>query len=357
VPAVRADEKEVVVSPAIEREVTEYADYTGRTAASQTVEVRARVTGYLTRILFRDGSRVKKGELLYEIDPRPYKLAVDQAEGQLRRAEAGLKLARADLERARVLQKNKAITPEEVAVAEGKTAQAEAEFQAARANLELQKLYLDFTRVVSPIDGRVGRTLVDAGNLVKAEATHLTTILSVDPVYAYFDLDEGGLLRFRKAFSDDEKGVVVAMALVGEKGFRHKGLLDYMDSQVNPTAGTVRMRVVLPNPKGDILPGMFARCRVTMGKPYKALLIPEKALLPVGGGDDVSAVLVVDDKNEIHQRRVTVGSRIGELRVVREGLKPGDQVIVEGLKKVKPGEVVKPRQAPRPEERRPKEPE
>jgi multidrug efflux system membrane fusion protein len=357
VPAVRADEKEVVVGPAIEREVTEYVNYTGRTAASQTVDVRPRVTGYITRVLFKEGGRVKQGDLLYEIDPRPYKAQVDQARGQVDLNQASLELAKANYARDQALARTAgAIGPQQLDKSKAAVDEARARLQASQAALEIYKLNLDFTQIRAPIDGRVGRSLLDAGNLVKADDTLLTTILSVDPMGVYFDMDERGLLRFRKAFPD-EKGVAVSMALVGEKGFPHGGQLDFVDVQVNPTTGTLRMRVSFPNPKEEILPGMFARCRVPMSKPYKALLIPEKALLPVVAVEDESAVLVVDDKHEVHQRRVTVGSRIGELRVVREGLKPGDQVIVEGLKKIKPGEVVKPRRTPRPEEPKPKQPE
>ena len=351
VPSIRAaDEKEVAVSQPIEREVTDYEDYTGRTDASQTVDVRARVTGYLVKVAFRDGAEVKKGDRLFEIDPRPYRAAVEQAEAEVKKAEAVLKLAQTQYERAKKIKERdpKVVSEDELDKLASELEVAKAMLVAVRAALEYHKLNLEFTQVRAPIDGRISRRYVDPGNLVKTDETLLATIVVVDPIYVYFDMDERGLLRWRKALKEarlEELKVPLSMALANEKGFPHRGTIDYADVRVDPKTGALRVRAVFPNVSKEILPGMFARCRLAMGKPYKALLVADKLIGTLSGE---RCLKVVNEKGRWEYRKVIPGPRFGELRVIREGLKAGDQVIVIDSPDVKEGDTVKTRRVAMP---------
>jgi RND family efflux transporter MFP subunit len=349
--ALAADQKEVTISQPIEREVFDFADYTGRADATQTVELRARVTGYLQRALFRDGAEVKKGDLLFEIDPRPYQAAFDRARAKLVSAEATVKLAQAERDNAQKLAaaNPKAISQDQLRQLESRQVQAEAEVRVAQANLEGEKLNLDFTRVQAPIDGRISRRLLDPGNLVKADDTLLATIVNVDPVYIYFDMDERGFLRFSQAWAgvqNDAAKMPVGLALMGEEGFPHKGQLDYQDPRVDPNSGTVRLRAVTPNPKKKILPGMFVRCRLPLSKPYQGLLVNPRSIYTDAG--KMQEVLVINEKSTVEVRAVKFGQMMDGLRVIREGLKAGEWVIVGDLSKIRPGDVVKTRRVAMP---------
>jgi RND family efflux transporter MFP subunit len=344
-----ADEKEVAVSQPIEREVTDYEDFTGRTDAVQTVDLRARVSGYLNKVHFRDGAQVKKGELLFEIDARPYKAELEQSETEVKKAEATLKLATAQYERAKALRERGTISAEEFDKYTAELEAAKGTLHVARAVLALRQLNMDYTQVRAPIDGRISRRLVDPGNLVKADDTHLATIVVVDPIYAYFDIDERTLLRWRKGLKDAglaEDKVPVSMGLANEKDFPRRGTLDYADVRVDPKTGTLRMRAVFENPSKEIVPGMFVRCRLAMGKPYKARLVADKLIQNNRSGE--SCLKVVDEKGRRQLRNVTIGTRFGELRVILEGLKTGDQVIVVDSLDVKEGDTVKPRRVAMP---------
>lgn len=353
--ALKEDEEpappDVVVSRPVVREITDYEDFTGRTQAVSTVELRPRVSGYIEKVLFKDGSAVKKGDVLFAIDPRPYQASLDQAKAQVDLSEASLELARAEYARARKLLASGGISREDVDAAKGKEVVAQASLAAARASLALARLNLDFCNIRAPIDGRIGRSLLDPGNLVKADDTHLATLHSQDPLYVYFDVDERTLLRLRR--SADEGKLPVLIGTADDRGYPLRGTLDFANNQVNPNTGTIAMRAVLPNPKGDLVPGLFVRVRLPIGKPHKALLIPDEVIRTSLGQ---KTVYVVDDKDKVVSRRVTLGARLlNGLRVIDEGLKPDDRVIVRGQMRVRPGMTVKPQLEPLPE-RKPREP-
>jgi RND family efflux transporter MFP subunit len=336
----------VAVSHPFEREVTDYADFTARTAAVNSLEVRARVTGYLVKMPFKEGALVKAGDLLFEIDPRPYRAQYEQAEGQVRLNEASLNLARANYERNRPLVESRAISPQELDQYAATVAETQAQVEASKASLVVQKLNLDFTQVTAPIDGRVSRYFLTLGNLVNADQTLLTTVVSVDPMYAYFDVDERtvqrvqSLIREGKAKSASETVWPVSLGLATEKGFPHQGTINFVDNQVNPKTGTLRVRGVFPNKDESLSPGFFARVRVPIGPPHQALLVSDRVL----DNDQGQKILyVVNDKKEVVSRAVRVGAVHDGLREIEDGLKPGERVIVNGLQLVRPGLIVEPK--------------
>jgi RND family efflux transporter MFP subunit len=332
----------VKVSLPVQREAADFADFAGRLAAVETVEVRARATGYLDKVHFKEGSEVKKGDLLFEIDPRPYQARLKQAQVELDRARGRLALAEAEHRRARDLFARKAISREDFDKIAGERIVAEGAVAAARAALEVAQLNLDFTKVRSPIDGRISRRSVDPGNVVKADETALTTIVSTDPVYVYFDVDERTLLRMRRALGErkqDNVKIPIRLQLADEKDFPHKGVVDFVDNQVDANTGAIRMRGVFANPKRLFLPGMFVRVRVALGPPRKVLEVPEGAVLR---RKDARFVLVVNDKNVVEERTVTTGQSDRGMRIIETGLRPDERVVVAGQQRVRPGETVEP---------------
>jgi RND family efflux transporter MFP subunit len=343
---------EVTVSRPTAREVTDYEEFTGRLQAVATVDLRARVSGYLTKVSFKEGSDVKKGDLLFEIDPRPYQADVDRADAALTLAEARRKRATAEYERARALVDKGAISREELDKIKADVDEATAAMAVAKADREVARLKLSFTKVTAPIDGRIGRTSVDPGNLVKADDTNLGAIVSVDPVYAYFDLDERTLLRLtRLAREGKVKGlrdgeVSADMGLADENGFPHRGTVNFVDNRVDPDTGTVRARAVFANRDGALVPGLFARVRLAVGNPRKALLVPEEAIRT---DQEQKVVYVVNEQDKVVSRRVVVGAAHDGLRVIEEGLKPDERVITAGGRRARPGMTVKPVMAEPPE--------
>jgi RND family efflux transporter MFP subunit len=269
---------EVPVRQPLVREVTDYQDFTGRTEAVSQVELRARVSGFLDRVLFKDGADVKKGELLCEIDPRPYMAELQKAETRRAVEEAKLKRAEAEFKRAKALLPRQGISREDFDKIADDRAVAEAEVHAAMAECEAAKLNVAFTKVTAPISGRISRRLIDPGNVVRADETPLATIVSLDPMYVYFDVDERTALRMWRAAREGKAKAAtelpVAMGLADEKGFPHRGKVDFADNRVDPKTGTLRMRAVLPNADGLLVPGLFVRVRLTTSEPHKAL--PEK---------------------------------------------------------------------------------
>jgi RND family efflux transporter MFP subunit len=345
-PAARVPEVPVV-RPVV-RDVTDYEVFTGRLEAPTRVDVRARVTGYLLRATFQEGAEVKQGDALFEIDARPYRAALDQAEAALAQAEARLKLADAHLKRAAALHAQKAVSQGELDQADAERAEAEARIQLARANRTVARLNLNFTRVHAPISGRIGRRLVDPGNLVRADETPLAVLVSLEPIHVYFHVDERTLLhllRSRRDAGRDEK-LPVAVALAGEEGFPRQGVMDFADNRVDPDTGTLQARAVLANKDLLLSPGMFARVRLALGKPYRALLVPAEA---VRGGGEARFVLVVNDRGVIERRPVTVGQQQDGLRVVTEGLKADARVVVGSPEGLRPGMAVRPRPGNLPE--------
>lgn len=343
----------VTVSQPVQREITEWDEYPARLEAVDTVEVRARVNGYLESVHFKDGAEVKKGDLLFVIDPRPYQAAYDHAEAELTQAQSRFELASNDLERAERLLKSRAISEEEADSRSKAKREAEAAILSARANVEIAQINLDYTHITSPIDGRISRKLITEGNLVngnQGDATLLTTIVSLDPIYCYFDADEGSVLKYQQLARDGKGGdfrdghVVCEVELANETNYPHKGVLDFLDNRVDPTTGTLRVRGVLPNPGPArvLQPGYFARVRVPGSARYPALLVPDEA---IGTDQGQKFIMTVDDQNTVQYKMVKLGPVVDGLRVVREGIQSNDWVIVNGLMSARPGAKVNPTHA------------
>ena len=343
----------VTVNQPAQREVVEWDEYPGWLEATDMVEVRARLSGYLESVHFKDGADVKKGDLLFVIDPRPYQAELDRAQANLLQAETRLELASNDLARAERLLKSKAISEEEADSRSKAKREAEAAIQSASASMEMARLNLDYTHITSPIDGHVGRKLISEGNLVngnQGQSTLLTTIVSVDPIYCYFEPDERSILKYQQ-LARDRNGdnttrgkVACELALANETGFPHVGVLDFMDNQVDTKTGTMRVRGVFPNPGPDhiLQPGFFAHVRVPGSAKYRALLIPDQA---VGTDQGQKFVYVVNDQDVVDRRTVKLGPVIDGLRVVREGIHAGEWVVVNGLMSINQGVKVKPQKA------------
>jgi RND family efflux transporter MFP subunit len=337
---------EVLVGVPTVAEVTDYEDFTGRTMAKPTTDIRPRVTGYLDKIYFKDGADVKDGELLFEIDPRPYQVEVDRSQSNLSEAEAHLNRLNEDLQRANVMLPSKTISREDYDRIAGDQAEAAAAIGVAKASLDLAKLNLGYTKITAPISGRVSRTQFDEGNLVRADETVLTTIVALDPIYAVFGVDERLL---QKVHSYVEKGMLktnqkgqipVLMGLTNEDGFPHPGTVNFVDNHLDTGTGTLQVRGEFNNPKRQILPGLFARIRLPLGDPYRALTIPEQAL---GSDQDKKFIYVVNDQNKVEYRPVEIGRLQGTQRVILKGIAEGERVVVSGLQRVRPGVVVEPK--------------
>lgn len=332
----------VKVAQPLQKEVLEWDEYTGRIEAMETVEVRARIDGYLDKVNFKAGDKVKKGDLLFVIDPRPYRAELNRAEGELERARARLELAKNDLQRAEHLRRAKAISEEEYDARSKGQREAAAAVRAADAAAQTARLNLEFTEIRAPISGRIGREFVTQGNLVSGGGggTLLTVVVSVDPVYVYVDADERAVLKYRrlaeagKRVSARETRITAKLALIDESDFPHEGYIDYIDPRMDPSTGTLRARAVFSNPKEFLSPGFFARLRVPGSAPYQGLLIPDRA---IGTDQGQKFVWVAKDDGSVEYRRIVLGAATGRMRVVSEGLQPGDWVIIEGIQKIRPG--------------------
>jgi RND family efflux transporter MFP subunit len=340
----------VTVSYPVERDVTDYVDFTARTAAVDSVEVRAHVWGYLDRVNFQEGALVKAGDVLFEIDPRTYRATLHQAEGNLEALEARVERLNADFARAQRMLGTRTIGREEYDKIAGDRGEAAASRAALKAAAERARLDLEYAKVTAPVSGRVSRYVVTVGNLIQAGdqgggGTLLTTIVSVDPMYAYFDVDEYTALRVRqlaregKSDSPRDGGYSVSLGLANEEGHPHKGTVNFVDNQVNPKTGTIRLRGVFPNKDQVLLPGLFARVRTPIGRPHQALLVSERALDTDQGH---KVLYVVSDKSEVASRPVRLGALHNGLREIAEGLKQGERVIVDGMQNVRPGVTVEP---------------
>ncbi|MBX3712919.1 MAG: efflux RND transporter periplasmic adaptor subunit [Lysobacter sp.] len=323
---------EVSVAQVLQRDVTQWNDVTGRVAAVETVELRPRVSGYIERVAYREGDEVRKGQLLFVIDQRPYRAALAQAEANLERARSEARLARSQDARAQALIDAKAISREEFDTRRAATAQGDATVRAAEAAVASARLDLQFTEVRSPIDGRAGRALVTTGNLAQADGTLLTTLVSLDPVHVYFESDEQAFLRDGTAAQSR-----VRVGLADESGYPHEGVVDFVDNQVDPATGTIRARAVLANPDRRFTPGLFARVQLEGGAHAQALLIDDKAVLT---DQDRKYVYVLGKGNQAVRKDVVLGRTVpgsgpGQaLRVVESGLSAQDTVIVNGVQKV-----------------------
>jgi multidrug efflux system membrane fusion protein len=340
----------VTVAQPISKEVTEWDEYQGWVEAVDTVEIRARVGGYLDSVHFKDGADVAKGQLLFVIDPRPYKAALDAAQADLAQAQTRFELASNDLARAERLLKAKAISEEDADSRAKAVRTAAAAIQSAQASLEMAQLNMDYTSIKAPISGRIGRKMMTEGNLVNgnmAISTLLTTIVSLDPLYCRFDADERSILKYQQLARQGHENLrggkwPCEIELANETGFPHKGVLDFVDNQVDEATGTMRVRGVFANPDHSLQPGFFARVRVPGSSPYQALLIPDAA---IGSDQDQKFVLVVDAQNKAQYVPIKLGPIIDGARVVREGLHSNDWIVVNGLMTARPGSEVNPTRA------------
>jgi RND family efflux transporter MFP subunit len=338
----------VTVSQPLHREVVEWEEYTGRLEAVEAVEIRARVNGYLQSIHFKNGATVKQGDLLFVIDPRPYQAELERAKAELALANARLERASNDLARSQMLVRSRAVSQEEVDTRISDQRQAQESVQAARAMVNATQLNVEFTQVRAPISGRISRNLVSVGNLINGgttQSTLLTTIVSLDPIYCYFEADERSYLKGIRQLRNGDRAngragkQPVYVALADEQGFPHQGSIDFWDNRLDQNTGTITVRAVLSNPDLLLAPGLFARVRVPAGDKYTALMLPPDAV-----GSDLSQqfVFVVDDQNLVQYRKVTPGPIIDGLRVIRDGLQPDDWVIVKGVQRAKTGAKVDP---------------
>ncbi|HKW47000.1 MAG TPA: efflux RND transporter periplasmic adaptor subunit [Gemmatimonadaceae bacterium] len=332
---------QVTVAPAISRVVADENEFTGHFEATNTVEVRPRVGGFVERVAFTEGAIVHQGDVLYAIDARPYEAEVSRAEAVLEQARTRKQLADMELERAQRLVATQAISREELDARTSGRAEADAAIHAAEAAVRLAKLNVEWTMVRAPITGRVSRAEVTTGNLVQAgppASTLLTTIVSLDPIYVYFDTDEQAYLKYlhanRPSAGARAIGGPVYVGLTSETGFPHEGKLDFIDNRVDRTAGTIRVRAVVPNASLAFTPGLFARVRLVGDDRHSATLIQDRA---IGTDQDRKFVLVLKDDNTLDYRPITTGRLVDGLRAVDSGLKPGERVVVNGLMRVRPG--------------------
>jgi RND family efflux transporter MFP subunit len=339
----------VTVAPVVARQITDFDDYSGRVEATETVEIRPRVAGYIQKVNFREGKDVRRGELLFEIDPRPYQATLDKALADLAGAKSREELARLQSKRADELLGAHVISQDDFDQRVNNFHSAQAAVKAAEASVASARLDLGYTRITSPIDGRVSRAEVTLGNLVQgggqAQATLLTTVVNLDPVYVYFDGSEADYLRYTAMARRGERPSSrdypnpVEMALADEEGFPHKGHMDFVDNHVNTNTGTIRARAVFPNPDRRLTPGLFARLRLIGSGQYSATLIDDRA---VGTDQDKKFVYVVTPDNKVEYRSVVLAGHAEGLRVVRQGLTPGERIVVNGLQRVRPGMTVQP---------------
>lgn len=343
---------EVTVSRPSEREVTDFLDFTGRTESPQFVEVRARVSGQLQKINFEDGQEIQANEPLFEIDPRPFEASLGQAKAALARAEAVLEQTSAQVARYQDLRKQNAVSQQDLEIAIADKGVAMASKAGAIQQIVKAELDVEFAKITAPISGRVSRANVAVGNQIAPNLDAsgvLTTIVSLDPIYVYFNVDEQSLLHYKEVLRKNgdllkmshvkQMKLPVKIALAGETGFPHQGQLDFLDNQVNSSTGTIRARAAMPNQDHTFVPGLFTRVRLPVGGPHKELLISDRA---IAADQNLRYVLVVNDKDEVERRDVKLGSVSDGERVITSGLKPTDWVIVNGIQRARPGAKVKP---------------
>jgi multidrug efflux system membrane fusion protein len=334
---------EVSVAQVLSKPVQQWDEYTGRVSAIHTIELRARVSGYVQQVVYKEGQDVKQGDLMFLIDQRPYRIALANAQAQLDRARVAEQLADMRDKNARLLMEAEAISREESDTRRTTLTQSTADIEAAEAVVADARLQLEFTEVRAPVAGKTSRALVTIGNLAVADQTILTTLVSQDPIYVYFDVDENSYLRYGEQERDEEgepTGTVVRVGLANEKGYPHLGTISFFDNQVNSAVGTIRVRAVLPNPKRIFTPGLFVRVQLISGRKENALLIDDKAVMT---DQDRKYVYVLGKDNKVQRKYVVPGRMAEGLRVIQSGLAPDDKVVVAGQQKIHaPGMLVKP---------------
>ncbi|MCD9097487.1 efflux RND transporter periplasmic adaptor subunit [Luteimonas fraxinea] len=335
---------DVGVAAVLSEQVQDWNDATGRIAAIESVELRPRVSGYVQRVAYAEGDEVKQGDLLFVIDPRPYRAALQRAEAELARARADAQLATTRHARAQSLIDASAISRDDFEARSAGRAEAEAAVRGAQAAVETARLDLAFTEVRAPVAGRAGRAMLTTGNLAQADASMLTTVVSQDPVHVYFETDERTYLRHQAMSRAGERtnaDNAVRVGLADETGYPHAGTVDFLDNQIDPATGTVRARAVLPNPDRRFTPGLFARVQLEGAAARPAILIDDKAVIT---DQDRKFVYVVGEDNTAQRRDIVPGRVVEGLRVVESGLAAGDRVIVNGVQKVfMPGMPVAPK--------------
>ena len=332
--------------------MTDWDEYTGHLVSPETANIAARISGIIEEASFKEGALVKKGDVLFVIDDRPFKADFDNKRANVAKDEAQVALTQAQLSRSDDLLKKKAVSQQDFDTSKASFDQARAQLAADQAAADTAQLNLDWTRVTAPIAGRVSKIYVTVGNLVNGgagQATLLTTIVSVDPMYCYVSVPERSFLKYQ-AYAERSTGKGVREAkipcfvqLENEKNFPHEGTIDFIDNSLDVNTGTIQLRGVFPNPNGTLTPGVFARMRITGSGPYKTLLVPDIA---VGAQQNERYLMVVEKDNTVGVRNVELGALFGSLRSITEGLKPDERVIVNGLQLVRPGGKATPQEAP-----------
>ncbi|TPE19428.1 MULTISPECIES: efflux RND transporter periplasmic adaptor subunit [Pantoea] len=326
---------EVSAAPVLIKPVSQWDNFNGRVEAVQSVQLRPRVSGYIESVNYREGDEVKKGQVLFTIDDRSYRAALEQARAELARARSQASLARSESGRSEKLIGTQAISREVWEQRRAAASQAQADVLAAEAAVDMAQLNLDFTRVTAPIDGRASRAMITPGNLVTAgdSASVLTTLVSQQQMYVYFDVDENTFLHYQAMARQGQQrhALPVEIALVGDQGFPHQGKVDFLDNQLTASTGTIRMRALLDNQARQFTPGLFARVRLPGSAQFEAMLIDDKAVLT---DQDRKYVYVVDGEGKAQRRDIQPGAMVEGLRIVKSGLQSGDRVIVAGLQKV-----------------------
>lgn len=326
---------EVSAAPVLIKPVSQWDNFNGRVEAVQSVQLRPRVSGYIESVNYREGDEVKKGQVLFTIDDRSYRAALEQARAELARARSQASLARSESGRSEKLISTQAISREVWEQRRAAASQAQADVLAAEAAVDMAQLNLDFTRVTAPIDGRASRAMITPGNLVTAgdSASVLTTLVSQQQMYVYFDVDENTFLHYQAMARQGQQrhALPVEIALVGDQGFPHQGKVDFLDNQLTASTGTIRMRALLDNQARQFTPGLFARVRLPGSAQFEAMLIDDKAVLT---DQDRKYVYVVDGEGKAQRRDIQPGAMVEGLRIVKAGLQSGDRVIVAGLQKV-----------------------
>lgn len=334
----------VDVANVVNKTITDWQEYSGRLEAIDQVDVRPQVSGKLTAVHFKDGSLVKKGALLFTIDPRPFEAELNRAKAQLAAAEAQVTYTSSNLSRNQRLIGSNAVAHQELEQAENEARTANANVQAARAAVESARLNLEYTHITAPVSGRISRAEVTVGNVVSAGngAQILTSLVSVSRLYASFDVDEQTYLKYI-SIQHNAAQIPVYMGLANEEGFSHEGVISSFDNNVNTTSGTIRVRATFNNPNGTLLPGLYSRIRLGSGQPRSAILISPTA---IGVDQDKRFVIVVNAKNQTSYREVKLGAVQDGLQIINSGLQAGDRVVVNGLQRIRPGDSVTPHHVP-----------
>ncbi|MEM1243830.1 MAG: efflux RND transporter periplasmic adaptor subunit [Pseudomonadota bacterium] len=337
----------VKVAHPLQKEITEWDEFTGRFEAIDEVDIRARVSGYLDKILFKDGQLVKKGDLLFVIDQRPFKNSLELAQGELQQAIAEREYSKLQLDRFTQLRKEKAVSEQQLDEGKLRYNNAVARVKISQARLDQAKLDLEFTEIRAPVSGRIGRELVSQGNLIIGgdnNTTLLAKIVTMDPIYLVFELDENSFLKYERLFQEGKRPMgrkesnPIAIKLLDEKTFSHKGQMNFVDNQFDLNTGTILARATVPNPNFLIHPGQFARLRLPGSGKYEALLLPDKVILT---DQTKQFVYIVDAKNQVSKKNITLGPLIDNLRIIRSGLTLNDEVVINHLQKLRPGMKVK----------------